>query len=111
MNPFMLLMFFCTILTAFSQILLKQSANRPHKSFLYEYLNWRVILSYTIFVLVLLANTYAFTRVSMKYGSMIDTFTYVFVLLFSRMILKEKLTKEKLIGNLLIIIGFLVYTS
>lgn len=110
MNIYMLLMFFCTILTAISQVLLKQSSNRPHKSFLYEYLNWRVILSYGIFALVLLINTYAFTRVPMKYGSMIDTFTYVFVLLFSFLLLHEKITKAKLIGNLIIIAGFLIYT-
>lgn len=104
------IMFGCTILTAISQVLLKRSANLPHKSFIYEYLNWRVILAYFIFVLVLLLNTYAFTRVPMRYGSVIDAFTYVFVLMFSWLLLKEKITKEKLIGNVIIIIGFLIYT-
>jgi drug/metabolite transporter (DMT)-like permease len=91
-------------------VLLKRSANLPHKSFIYEYLNWRVILAYFIFVLVLLLNTYAFTQVPMRYGSVIDAFTYVFVLVFSWLFLKEKITKEKLIGNVIIIIGFLIYT-
>ena len=109
MNPYMLIMFGCTFLTAVSQILLKQSANLPHKNFLAEYLNWRVILAYTIFVLVLLLNTYAFTRVPMKYGSIIDGFSYVFVLLLSVLLLKEKVTKPKLIGNLLIIAGVVIY--
>lgn len=109
MNYFMLIMFGCTFLTAISQFLLKQSANIPHKDFLHEYLNWRVILAYSIFVLVLLLNTYAFTHVPMKYGSIIDGFTYVFVLLLSALLLKEKVTKPKLIGNLIIIAGVIIY--
>ena len=46
----------------------------------------------------------------MKYGPVIDTFTYVFVLLLSWLILKEKITKGKLIGNLIIILGVVIYT-
>ena len=41
---------------------------------------------------------------------MIDTFTYVFVLLLSVLVLKEKLTGWKLFGNALIIAGVLLYT-
>ena len=48
--------------------------------------------------------------VPMRYGSVVDAFTYVFVLLFSWMLLKEKITKEKLIGNLIIIAGIVIYT-
>lgn len=107
---FMFLMFLATFFSAGSQILLKQSANSAHKSGIYEYLNWRVLLAYGIFAGVLLLNTYAYTRVPYKYGSIIDTFTYVFVLLLSRLLLKERITKGKLIGNLLIITGILVYS-
>lgn len=110
MNYYMLIMLGGTVLTAISQVLLKQSANVPHKSFIYEYLNWRVILSYTIFVLVLLLNTYAFTHVPLKYGAVIDTLSYVFVLLFSYFLLREKITKQKLIGNLIIITGVFIYS-
>lgn len=110
MNKYMLLMFGCTFLTAFSQLLLKQSANRTYRSVLLEYLNWRVILSYGIFALVLLLNTYAFTRVDMKYGAVIDTFSYVFVMLLSWLVLKEKFTRGKVLGNLLIMTGVFIYT-
>ncbi len=46
----------------------------------------------------------------MKYGSVIDTFSYVFVMLLSYFILKEKFSKGKLIGNLIIITGIFIYT-
>ena len=103
-------MLICTVFSAVSQILPKQSANQKHESTLKEYLNWRVITAYLIFGSVLLANTYAYTQVDMKYGPVLDTFTYVFVLLLSWLILKEKITKGKLIGNLLIVAGVIFYT-
>ena len=59
-------MLICTVFSAVSQILLKQSANQKHESTLKEYLNWRVITAYLIFGSVLLANTYAYTQVDMK---------------------------------------------
>ena len=83
MNKYMLILFGGTFFTAFSQLLLKQSANRKYSHPIYEYLNWRVITAYGIFGGVLLLNTYAFTGVDMKYGSVIDTFSYVFVMLLS----------------------------
>lgn len=107
---FMLMMFAGTFFSAVSQLLLKQSANREIRGGIYEYLNVRVITAYAIFFGVLLLNTYAYTRVPYKYGSVIDTFTYVFVLLLSHFILKEKISRGKLAGNLLIIAGILIYS-
>ena len=106
-----ILMFAATFFTAISQVLLKQSANRQWSSAIREYLNWRVILSYFIFFCVLILNTYAFTKVEMKYGTVIDAFSYVFVMILSYVILKEKFTKGRVIGNLIIIAGILIYTS
>ena len=106
----MLIMLAGTFFSAISQVLLKQSANMEYKNPLREYLNWRVILAYAIFFGVLLSNTYAYTRVDMKYGSIIDTLAYVFVFLLSVFILHEKISKRKLIGNLLIIAGILIYS-
>ena len=110
MNKYMMMMFAATFFSAMSQILLKKSANKEHKSWIYEYLNWRVILAYFIFFSVLLVNTYAYTQVDMKYGAVIDAFTYVFVMILSWLILREKFTKWKLIGNLIIVVGVIIYT-
>ena len=107
MNKYMILMLICTMFSAVSQILLK---HEEHASALREYLNWHVIVAYLIFGSVLLLNTYAYTQVDLKYGPVLDTFTYVFVLLLSFGVLKEKVSKGKLIGNLIIILGVLVYT-
>ncbi len=107
---FMLIMLGGTFFSAISQVLLKQSANKVYKNPIREYLNWRVITAYGIFFGVLLLNTYCFTKVDMRYGPVIDTAAYIFVLLFSWLILKEKITKGKIIGNLIIVLGILIYT-
>lgn len=99
-----------TFFSAISQVLLKQSANKVYKNPIREYLNWRVITAYGIFFGALLLNTYCFTKVDMRYGPVIDTAAYIFVLLFSWLILKEKITKGKIIGNLIIVLGILIYT-
>mgnify|MGYP000153043028 FL=1 len=106
----MLIMLAGTFFSAISQVLLKQSANMEYKNPLREYLNWRVIVAYGIFFGVLLLNTWCYTKVDMRFGPVIDTAAYVFVLIFSRVILNEKITKGKLVGNLLIIAGILIYT-
>jgi multidrug transporter EmrE-like cation transporter len=106
----MLILFATTFFTAISQVLMKQSAQMEHKSWIYEYLNWRVILAYGIAFIVLMVNTYAYTEVDIKYASIIDSFSYVNVMVFSYLLLKEKFTKQQLIGNLVIIAGILIYT-
>lgn len=109
-NFFMVLMAVGTFFSAFSQVLLKQSAKRTYRHPVFEYLNWRVITAYFIFFGVLFLNTYAYTKVDLKYGSVIDSLCYVFVLFLSWLILKEKITRGKLIGNLIILIGIFIYT-
>ena len=108
-RTFILIMLGGTFFSAVSQILLKQSANIKYENRIREYLNFRVILSYAIFMLILL-HTWCYTKVDMRYGPVIDTAAYVFVLLLSHFILKEKITKGKIIGNLIIIAGILIYT-
>lgn len=109
MLPYLLLMFGATFFSAVSQVLLKQSANKTHKNPIFEYLNWRVITAYGISFSVLFLNMYAYTKVDMKYGAVIDTFSYVFVMLLSWLILKEEFTKGQIAGNLLIITGVFIY--
>ena len=55
-RTFILIMLSGTFFSAVSQILLKQSANIKYENRIREYLNFRVILSYTIYMLILLLN-------------------------------------------------------
>ena len=55
-KTFLFIMLGGTFFSAFSQILLKQSANIKYSNPLREYLNWRVILAYFLFFGILLLN-------------------------------------------------------
>lgn len=103
-------MFILTFFSALSQLLLKLSADEKHEKPIQEYLNRKVITAYILFAAILLLNTWAYTKVNLKYGPVIDTFTYVFVLMLSVLALKEKLSGWKLAGNALIIAGVLLFT-
>ena len=99
-----------TFFTAISQVLLKQSANKKYSNPLLEYLNWRVILAYGIFFGVLLLNTWCYTKVDMKFGTGDRYCRYVLSCCFLADPESKNLPDGKIIGNLIIILGILVYT-
>ena len=96
-------------LTAVSQLLLKASANKAHRSRLGEYLNLRVLAAYAIFGVVLLLNVCIYTRLDMRYGVVIHALGSLLVMLLSVVILREKLTPRRMLGNGLILLGLIVF--
>ena len=98
-------------LSAFSQVLLKQSADKQYENTIREYLNVRVIVAYIIFAFVLVSNAFAYQGIAYKYGSVIGASSYLFLMILSRLILKEKITKKVLLGNLIIVFGMIIYSS
>ncbi|MFZ5973882.1 MAG: EamA family transporter [Bacillota bacterium] len=97
------------LVTAISQTLLKISANREHKSRISEYLNPYVIGSYILLALVLGMNVIGYQWIEYKYGSIINCLSYVFILLLGFGFLKEKITWRKIVGNIVIIAGIIVF--
>lgn len=97
-------------ITAFSQMLLKISANKKHKARVFEYLNGYVIVSYILYGLVLLLNIYIYTMAEYRYGVILNTLAVMFVTLLASIVLREKITKRKLLGNLIVIIGICVFS-
>ena len=93
-----------------SQILLKISANKTYQKRIYEWLNPIVISAYSIFFLSMLLTNYALREVEYKYSASIESLGYLFILVLSTIILKERITKKKVMGNLIIIIGIMIYT-
>ena len=97
-------------LSACSQLLLKKSADREHRSFLRSMLNWRVITAYAIFFGSLLINITSMSKgVKLKDMPILESLGYVFVPLLSYMVLKEKITKRTLVSIVLILIGIYVF--
>lgn len=109
-TKYALLLLFSVFIASCSQILLKISANKKKKSRLHEYLNFHVITAYAIFFTSTILTVLAYKGVELKYGAVIEAAGYVFILFMGRLILKEKITRNKILGIMLIIIGIIIFT-
>lgn len=95
---------------ACSQILLKKSADRSHKSFLKSMLNWRVVLAYAIFFGSLFINITGMSNgVRVKDIPILESLGYIFVPVLSMIFLKEKITKNVFVSMLFILVGVIVF--
>lgn len=96
-------------IAAFSQILLKISANQPHVGFWQQYLNWRVIIGYFMLLISTLFSVWAYSGMDYKYGPAIESIGFALVTFLSWWILKEKMTRKKLIGIATIVVGLILF--
>lgn len=96
--------------SAFSQILLKKSANKPHEGFWQQYLNRYVISGYVLLLVATLLSVWAYSGMSYKFGPPLESIGFIMITVLSALILKEKITKKKIFGVALIVIGILIFT-
>ena len=92
-----------------SQILLKRSAQEEHKNTLAEYLDLRVIVAYGMFFGATLITVTALKYVPVSLGTVLESTGYLFVTILGVVFLKEKVSRRKLLGLLIIVIGILIY--
>lgn len=97
------------VLSAVSQILLKKSALKEHESLAKEYLNPYVIGGYALTGLSMLLTIFAFSGMEYKNGPIIESLGYILVMIFGIFVFRERLTKRKCIGTVLILAGIFVY--
>ena len=97
-------------MAACSQMLLKLSTRDYHRHNWQVYLNVKVITAYFIFGLTMLMNIYAFTGIEYKLGSILSSTAYLFTMVLSVLVLKEKLTWRCIFGNGLLVTGIVIYT-
>lgn len=111
MNSSYVLIYLISVLIAsFSQIMLKKSAKKVYNRKVFEIVNPVVIGAYSLFMLSMLLTTFALRGVDYKYSGVIESVGYIFILVLSILILKEKATKKKIWGNIIIIIGIIIFT-
>lgn len=108
-NPYIFFILSSVILASFAQILLKKSAMKTYKSVIFEYLNPYVICGYGIMVVGMFLNVLAYRKVEYKNGPVIESLGFLFVMILSFFFFKEKITKKKLIGNLIILAGIVIF--
>jgi drug/metabolite transporter (DMT)-like permease len=97
-------------IAACSQMLLKKSAREQHASVIREYLNWKVIAGYGLMFAGMLLGVIGYAHgVQVKSGSVMETVGNVWVVFLSWLFFREPVTKKKVIGNLLIISGIIIF--
>ena len=104
-----LALFGAVILSSVSQMLLKKSAKRSYASVIREYLNPWVIGGYFLLAVSTICVIYAFKGVDFKNGPVIESLGFPLVMILGRIFYGEKLSRNKLIGMALIMLGVMVY--
>lgn len=100
---------FSVLVASLSQVILKKSAMIHYESRIREYLNPYVIGAYFFFFGSALLTTFAYRGVPLTLGPVLESTGYIYVGILGMLILKEKLSRRKIIGNVLIVGGILVY--
>lgn len=98
------------LVSSVSQVILKTSANEEHDSKIKEILNVKVIFAYGLFFGATLLTMLAYRQVPLSLGVVLETTGYLYVAVLGRLILKEKLDKYKICGNILIVIGIIIFS-
>lgn len=98
------------MLSSFSQILLKKSAQKEKDSVIKEYVNIYVIGGYAITALCMVLTIIALKGMPFKYSAVLESLTYLYIMILSRLLLDEKLTKNKIVGNIFIVIGVIIFS-
>jgi small multidrug resistance pump len=107
-NTFYIIVFLASVfLASCSQILLKKSAQKEYPNRVSEYLNPQVIIAYLIFFSSTLLTIWAYKGVPLSLGPIFETTGYIYVVILSALFLQERITKRKLLGNILIIAGII----
>ena len=110
LNKYGLIMVLAQLVNAFAQIILKRSANfNKDSSLIKKIMNFRVIFAYSLFALVLVVNLVAYSGVEFKYGGIIHCLGQIFVVVLSIILLGEKLNVFQIVGNIVVLLGILVY--
>ncbi len=108
-NIYVLLLLFSVFISAISQILLKKSALEKHSSWIREYLNVKVISAYFLFFCAVLIDLIALKFIPVSFVPVIETSSYIFIILFSRIIFQEKISIKQYLAIGLILTGILIY--
>ena len=102
--------FVSVIFSSLAQVLLKKSSAEKKKHWVFDYLNLKVCGAYAIMFVCILLMIYSFTGMYYRYGAVIESFSYLLIMVFSWLFLKEKVTRRRVIGNGLIIMGVLIFS-
>lgn len=98
------------IVSAFSQILLKKSSGVKYDHKIKEYINPYVIGGYCLVLVCIILMVFAYIGLPFKYGAVLESLVYFYVMIMSRIFLHERLTLKRVVGNLIIVCGVAIFS-
>lgn len=96
------------VLTGISQILLKIGARNDNTS-LGAYLNPATLTGYFVLLIVTICGVFALKGLDLKLFYALASLNYVVVVMLSRIVLKESLSRNKVVALCLIVVGVIVF--
>ena len=101
---YIILFIFSILMASFSQILLKKGSHSKN-----IYLNIKTLTGYGIMFLSTLLTLYAYKGITLGFGQILQSLSFIFVIILSKIFLKEQITKKKVYGIIIIIFGIIVF--
>ena len=98
------------LISSIAQVMLKAEADKKHESRLKEYLNQMVITAYGIFFLSTFLTMYALKYVPLTYSPIIEPLSYIFVPVIGVLVLKEKISRRRVLGIAVMLVGIAVFS-
>lgn len=96
-------------ISSISQILLKKAADREYKNKLSEYLNPLVIGAYVMFFGSVILTMLALKYVPLSMSPILESTGYIFVSVLGWIFLKERFSRRKILGFVLILTGIAIF--
>ena len=98
------------IVTAISQVLLKKAAGKTYSVWWRSYANPFVIIAYSLFVVTTLLNIIALRYVPLSLSAALAASAQIFVPVLSFLCLRERISKRKLSGMAIIVLGIIIFS-
>lgn len=106
---YVVLLFCGCFVSAFAQVLLKKAALKSYPSFLRRYLNVYVFCGYALFCAVLMANVWLMKFLPLSVCSAVsESLPLVLSFFTGRFFFGEAVTRQKVIGGILIVSGIVL---
>lgn len=99
-----------TFIAAISQVMLKLSARKDYSVRWREYINPLVISAYSLFVVTTILSVFAHRYIPMTLCAALAVSGQIFVPCMSYLFLKEKISRRRLMGMSIIVVGILIFS-
>lgn len=101
-----LLFIFSVFIASCSQILLKKGSENQSSLFFNKY----TISGYAVLVVSTFCTALAYKTMNLSFGVLLESLSYIFVPILSYKFLKEKVSKIRILGMVIIITGIIVFS-